>query len=138
MVDKYVKAIRMQRLKDLGIRKLGQVDGPKPDKSLNKGPSYLVAHACFSCRVSFKKAPSQTKKLCPKCRKPLSVMGRSFKAPRKHATDQWKKVERLWYAGFRFPTNTGNAAGYPERLTDVDDFIRNHPRHPFRLKDYWL
>ena len=64
-------------------------------------------------------------------------MGRSFKAPKRTDDEQWKKVEKLWRAGFRFPTNTGwyEVAPYPERLREVDEFISQNPDHPFRVKD---
>ena len=64
-------------------------------------------------------------------------MGRSFNAPKRTDDEQWKKVEKLWRAGFRFPTNTGwyEVAPYPERLREVDEFISQNPDHPFRVKD---
>ncbi|MEY4952723.1 MAG: hypothetical protein RL299_1147 [Pseudomonadota bacterium] len=63
-------------------------------------------------------------------------MGRSFKPPRKSDLEQWKKVEALWLAGFRFPTNTGvqEVEPYPERLKDVEEFIKRNTLHPFRVK----
>ena len=136
MVDKFVKAERMQRLKKLGIREIGKQPEPLAG---SRTAEYFVSYACFSCRVSFKKAQAESKlHTCPNCRNALAEMGRSFKAPRKTATKQWSKVQRLWEAGYRFPTNTTrSAARYPEHLSDVDEFIRANPRHPFRLKQFW-
>ncbi|WP_395394574.1 hypothetical protein WBP07_04780 [Novosphingobium sp. BL-8A] len=50
-------------------------------------------------------------------------------------TEQWRKVERLWSAGFRFHPNTGwrDVAPYPDRLRDVEAFIRQNLKHPFRV-----
>jgi hypothetical protein len=62
-------------------------------------------------------------------------MGRSFKAPKKRDAEQWAKVERLWNAGFRFFSYRSypDAEPLPERLRDVDPFIRRNPAHPFRV-----
>ena len=64
-------------------------------------------------------------------------MGRAFKAPKKTDHEQWKKVEALWRAGFRFPSHTGwrEVEPYPERLREVGAFIRDNPKHPFRVVD---
>lgn len=138
MVDKFEKAKRSQKLKDLGIRQVGASLSPNRPEGQLKGADYLIAHACFSCRVSFKRAPSgNVPPLCPICARPSAEMGRSFKAPRKHDAKQWKKVQLLWEAGYRFPTNGFKSAGYPKRLADVEAFIRANPRHPFRLREYW-
>jgi len=64
-------------------------------------------------------------------------MGRAFKTPRRSDLEQWAKVEALWMAGFRFPSQehwgTG-VAPYTDRLREVEDFVRRNPDHPFRLK----
>jgi len=65
-------------------------------------------------------------------------MGRAFKVPRKADSEQWGKVHALWVAGYRFfnsPTLKGAAEPFPERLRDVDDFVRRNPEHPFRVKN---
>jgi hypothetical protein len=107
----------------------------------NRGPVYRVAHACFSCRRSFKLADDSKDedtqdRFCPNCSQALRKMGRSFAAPKKTDTEQWKKVELLWNAGFRFNSYRShpNAEQLPDRLKDVDDFIHRNPDHPFRLK----
>jgi len=64
-------------------------------------------------------------------------MGRNFSAPKRSDRDQWKKVQLLWQAGFRFVGSTAsyNAVALPDKLSEVEDFLRNNPRHPFRLAD---
>jgi len=61
-------------------------------------------------------------------------MGRAFKAPRKLDVEQWQKVEALWRAGFRFvPCPWSEVEPLPDRLREVDQFIRSNPDHPLRL-----
>jgi hypothetical protein len=62
-------------------------------------------------------------------------MGRAFKAPKKSDMEQWKKVELLWGAGFRFIPHTGwrHVEPYPERLREVTAFIEGNREHPFRV-----
>jgi hypothetical protein len=63
-------------------------------------------------------------------------MGRAFKVPRKSDEEQWAKVAALWNAGFRFISHSRwvEAESFPERLRDVEDFVRRNPRHPFRVQ----
>ena len=63
-------------------------------------------------------------------------MGRSFKAPKRSDTEQWRKVEALWRAGFRFHSyrSQPEAEPLPDRLREVEDFVRRNPNHPFRVK----
>ena len=63
-------------------------------------------------------------------------MGRAFKVPRKIDKEQWSKVEALWRAGYRFINHTGwrDVEPYPDRLRDVEDFVRRNPEHPFRAE----
>jgi hypothetical protein len=62
-------------------------------------------------------------------------MGRTFKAPKRSDVEQWQKVQALWSAGFRFWSYRSHpdAEPLPERLRDVDDFIRRNPKHPTRI-----
>lgn len=105
---------------------------PMPRQPL-RGPEYLVAHACFGCRKSWK-VPADSSAGCPGCGLVLHWMGRSFKAPKKSDTEQWAKVEALWSAGFRFGSYRSHpdAEPLPKRLRDVEDFIRRNPDHPMR------
>jgi ribosomal protein L37AE/L43A len=98
---------------------------------------YLVAHACFLCRKSFKLERSDTRvRACPDCGGQAYEMGRSFKAPARSDIKQWKKVQVLFAHGFRFFSyRTYECAPLPDRLSEVDEFIRAHPDHPFRVAD---
>jgi hypothetical protein len=61
-------------------------------------------------------------------------MGRTFKAPKMAAADQWKKVQRLWEAGFRFfGSGAHGGPALPKRLQEVDAFIADNPNHPLRV-----
>lgn len=64
-------------------------------------------------------------------------MGRAFKVPKKADKEQWAKVRALWLAGYRFINHTRwqQPEPYPERLREVDEFVRQNPDHPFRVKD---
>jgi hypothetical protein len=101
------------------------------------GPEYLIAHACFECRKSWK-LKRDTGAVCRDCGYPLHEMGRSFKTPKKSDAEQWDKVRALWEAGFRFWSyrSAPDAEPLPKRLRDVDAFIRRNPTHPFRLQDH--
>jgi len=131
MTTKADKAERMELRRAVGNR---VVSGP-PETPYFRGPDYLIAHACFDCRKSWKR-PADDGHSCPECQKPLAMMGRSFRSPRKAATDQWEKVRRLWSSGFRFWSyrTFPDAEPFPERLSEVDDFIRRNPDHPMRVK----
>ncbi len=98
-------------------------------------PVYLIAHACFHCKKSWKKKPDASSCACPECGGPISVMGRSFKAPKKSDDEQWEKVKRLYAAGFRFESYRSfpGVEPLPERLAEVDDFISRNPHHPCKL-----
>jgi hypothetical protein len=98
-------------------------------------PQYLIAHACFDCRKSFKVAPrSGGTAVCPNCGAQLHEMGRSFKAPPAKDKEQWAKVRMLYDAGFRFFSyRSVDAPPLPGRLSDVESFIRDNPTHPLRV-----
>lgn len=97
-------------------------------------PDYLIAHACFTCRKSWK-VRNDTSGVCPQCGGAIHAMGRSFKAPKKSDAEQWEKVRALWSAGFRFSSYRSHpdAEPLPEQLREVDDFIRRNPDHPLRV-----
>lgn len=63
-------------------------------------------------------------------------MGRSFRTPKAIDAAEWKKVETLWNAGFRFHSfrSYPDAERLPETLGEVADFIARNPDHPFRIK----
>ena len=140
MVGKDEKRRRMQIRKDVGNRPLSEealkATGkiPKP-----RSADYLVAHACFSCRKSFKYPVEDEytvaySKPCPQCGADIYIMGRSFEAPKKSNKNQWLKVEKLRRAGFMFHTSSYETAGYPKTLKEVDAFIQDNPNHKFRRR----
>lgn len=98
-------------------------------------PRYLIAHACFHCRKSFKLAPrKEAQAVCPGCGGELHEMGRSFKAPPSKDTEQWLKVQTLYQAGFRFFSyRSTSGPTLPARLSEVEAFIRDNPVHPLRV-----
>lgn len=92
--------------------------------------------ACFNCKVSFKQDGSVDERPCPNCNGIMYRMGWSFKAPRKHDKDQWKKVQILYAEGFRF-FGSGNyeSQPLPELLKEVSDFLKRNPDHRLRVAD---
>lgn len=131
MTQPLSKAERMEIRKKIGNR---SIPGPNVPP-LHRGPDYLTAHACFDCRKSWKLA-EESAATCPQCGNAAHFMGRAFKAPKKTDLEQWKKVAMLWRAGFRFYSHTGRweVESYPERLRDVENFIRQNEVHPFRVQ----
>jgi ssDNA-binding Zn-finger/Zn-ribbon topoisomerase 1 len=125
------KPERMEMRREIGNR---AVPGPRV-APYHRGPDYLVAHACFDCRKSWKRGVEREHH-CPECQKPLAMMGRSFRTPANRKQDQWEKVRRLWDAGFRFWSYRSfpDAERYPDNLRDVDDFIRRNREHPMKIK----
>lgn len=122
----------MELRRRAGLRKLPDPRGPK---AAPKGPRYLVAHACFPCRLSFKRAAREDGTLpqCPSCAKPLAEMGRGFKAPLRKDLERWKVVEFLHEAGFRFPSTARRATpSLPTKLRDAVAFVAENPSHPYR------
>lgn len=128
MVGRWQKARRMDLRRSTGTR-----TDPRPRKAVH-GRDYLIAHACFECRKSWK-VRADTGAACPQCGSFLREMGGSFKAPKRSDAEQWQKVQALWSAGFRFWSYRSHpdAEPLPERLRDVDDFIRRNPKHPMRI-----
>jgi hypothetical protein len=63
-------------------------------------------------------------------------MGRSFKAPKSTNLGQWEKVRALWDQGFRFHSYRSypDAEPLPQKLSEVEAFIRRNPDHPMRRK----
>lgn len=96
---------------------------------------YLVAHACFTCRKSFKlRALDEGTHTCPDCAGVLHEMGRSFKAPARDNVEQWDKVQTLYAHGFRFFGNgSSESERLPARLCEVEGFLARNPRHRLRI-----
>ena len=117
----------MASRRDIGNRQL-----PKPVVAKSAVARYLIAHACFNCRKSFKVAPRDERiAVCPNCSGQLHEMGRSFKSPAAKDTEQWAKVEALYNAGFRFFSyRSFDCPPLPGKLSEVETFIRDNPKHP--------
>lgn len=97
---------------------------------------YLIAHACFSCRKSFKvRQRKESAPICPQCSEELHWMGRTFRAPALRNSEQWRKVQSLYAYGFRFFSYRSypDAPQLPERFREVAAFVAANPTHPFRV-----
>ena len=125
------KSEQMELRRGLGNRKVPMV----VTTPLHRGPECLWPHACFDCHKSWKRPEGTTAK-CPECWGSLRWMGRAFKVPKRDDAEQWAKVRALWFAGFRFINHTcwRDAEPFPDRLREVEDFIRRNPHHPFRTQ----
>ena len=132
------KTRRMELRRANGTRSFGH---PTEGLSPTSGLGYLVAHACFECRSTFKKplasAVDQPGFTCPRCKATLHQMGRSFRAPAKNDLDGWKKVQALFSYGFRFFSYRSfeRCPRLPERFKEVEAFVRGNPKHPFRIAE---
>ena len=128
------KQRRMELRKDLGNRVLKPIQ-PKQESLPS---AYLVPHACFHCRKSFKLTKSNETELrrCPQCGQSLYWMGRNFRPPKMDDKKQWEKVLKLYAAGFRF-IGSGNhdEPDLPKALRDVDAFIRANSNHVLRAAE---
>lgn len=128
------KLRRMELQKENGTR----VITPHENPSEFRGPEYLIAHACFNCRKSFKQPVenSETDRTCPECSSPIYEMGRSFKAPKSSDLKQWMKVRLLYAEGFRF-FGCGSRGGekLPKNLVDLEQFLKENPAHPLKVAE---
>lgn len=127
------KLERMELRRKAGFRKIPDFS---PPPSRTPGPRYLIAHCCFKCRLSFKRALREDGTLpkCPGCGDDLCEMGRGFKAPLRRALDAWKAVQMLHSAGFRFPsTDRRERPSLPTKSQEVAEFVRRNPSHPYKL-----
>lgn len=126
------KQRRMELRKGIGNR----IITPPNPPPYHRGAPYLVPHACFSCRKSFRLSvdSGDAEKVCPECSGTLYEMGRNFRAPKKSDAQQWKKVKRLYEAGFRFiGSGAHDVPRLPEKLSDVESFLEENPRHPLKV-----
>ena len=140
------KARRAELRKAAGLKRHSELFAERQQREQDLGPqgsrrsAFLVSFACFACRKCFKKpfVPDQQYK-CPQCAQEMAHMGRSFKAPRNTETRQWEKVKQLWSAGYRYHTNTRrqHVPAFPNKLRDLDKWIKQNPKHPFRLREFW-
>jgi len=146
MAKRSEKARRAELRKAAGLKRYSELFAERQQREEKLGPqglrrsAILVSFACFACRKSFKKPFVLDRQYkCPQCAQEMADMGRAFKAPRKTETRQWEKVKRLWSAGYRFQPNTRrqDVPAFPNKLRDLENWIRQNPRHPFRLREYW-
>ena len=123
---------RMELRKANGTREVKQVVPP----SYHRGPEYLIAHACFPCRKSFKMLPADNERnhKCPDCEGPVYEMGRSFTAPKKNDIKQWKKIYGLYVEGFRFfGSGFHTSEKLPDKLSDLNDFLSRNNEHYLKI-----
>ena len=78
MSKAFAKPDRMEVRKAIGNR----VILPPQVRPYFGGPDYLIAHACFACQKSWKRA-GDIAHVCPECGSPLALMGRAFRVPKK-------------------------------------------------------
>jgi hypothetical protein len=129
MAKEAEKQRRMARRIAVGNR----VITPVAPVSRVRAAAYLVAHACFNCRKSFKHDPERSHS-CPGCGGKLHWMARSFRAPKATNREQWRKVQTLYALGFRFD-RYGSYEGerFPASLRAVAGFVARNPKHPLRV-----
>jgi DNA-directed RNA polymerase subunit RPC12/RpoP len=127
------KQRRMELRKEIGNRVI-----VPPEPQTIRGPAYLIAHACFRCRKSFKVKPRETRIRCPQCGGEIHWMGRNFEAPKMSDVEQWRKVQALYAHGFRFfgDGSYPHATPLPDRYRDVARFVEENPNHPFRVAEF--
>ena len=114
-----------------------------------------MQYACFFCRKVFKQPDlkeasghfvtaiqahaskrkireiNQERFCCPECGKPMEIMGRNFRAPRKENKREWKKVELLVQKGFRFFSSGWEERGsYPKTLGELASFLQKEHNRP--------
>jgi hypothetical protein len=60
-------------------------------------------------------------------------MGRALRAPSSRDLEQWKKVQALHAAGFRFSSYRRLCPALPARYSQVAALIGDNPVHPLRV-----
>lgn len=129
MTSPVEKRRRMALREVLGTRTVSPLE---PKQALAISP-YLIAHACFECRKSFKRGSDEAA-ACPDCGGKLHEMGRSFRVPRREDEEQWRKVQKLFALGFRFfGHGSSESERLPRFLRDVDAFVARNQRHRLRV-----
>lgn len=129
MTDPAEKARRM----DIRKRIRNRTITPAQQSTRTAITPYLVAHACFECRKSFKLTDGE-QHVCPGCGGKLHEMGRSFRVPRRDNVEQWRKVQTLYALGFRFfGHGSSDSESLPRYLRDVAAFVARNPKHRLRV-----
>lgn len=90
---------------------------------------------CIPCRVSFSQgndAESHISDKCPQCGGSMILLSQKFKPPKKKDDEKWEVVALLIEKGFHYSSayrkledNLFVRADYPEKLRDVEDFVKN-------------
>jgi len=90
-----------------------------------KRSEFTLQFACFECRKAFKQNYCRYNEVlkCPDCGRPMTWMGRAFRAPRRDNTKQWRKVELLVRNGFTFWSHVGR---YPTNLAEAQTFVERN------------
>jgi len=72
--------------------------------------------------------------LSPECCGPVYEMGRSFTSPKASDIKQWKKVQGLYAAGFRFiGSGHHDSLPLPTKLSEVERFLQENPKHYLKV-----
>jgi hypothetical protein len=107
---------------------------------------YKDHYACFSCRKMFRQvAPYKMAhppadgevpiRPCPQCGSAMANLGLDFKAPRQTDVKQWRKVQRLFAAGYDFHSCGCCGPGpRPATLHEVGPFIAEQEREQAQWK----
>lgn len=90
-----------------------------------------VHFACFDCRKSFKQPESSNweKEIperpfeCPNCKRPMTRLGKYFRAPRKRMWKQWLKIELLYSFGETFDSSWTNISWKCGTLPETIEFL---------------
>lgn len=75
-------------------------------------PRYPTSYACIPCRHVAQFDPLAGSPRCPKCREPLTLMGRDFKAPRKGDDSAWRAVASVIASGQNYDSCGCTGPGY--------------------------
>lgn len=130
-------AFNEEKYRRMELRKAtdSRIIEPAKTPPYNNGPEYLIAHACFECRKSFKQPVGDAMEhVSPECCGPAYEMGRSFTSPKASDIKQWKKVQGLYAAGFRFIGSGHNdSLPLPTKLSEVERFLQENPKHYLKV-----
>jgi hypothetical protein len=91
---------------------------------------------CVRCRKCFKQKMGREALACPQCGAFMTNAGKKLKVPSQNDLKQWKKIELLLQAGYRFPSSHGNTR--PKRLREVPEFLAEEKRVAEVHQRAWL
>ena len=97
---------------------------------------YKDHYACFECRKAFRVAPFREwlppevhfgavvpVVKCPDCARPMTSMGRNFKAPRRADVRLWRTIQLFQEAGIHYVPEAWRFCGPPTSPDEVPAFI---------------